>query len=71
MLKDTQILKNVNSDDRVIIKDYINGWIVADDTAKNLLDKSNCFVCRVQHTIYRNQDRGEASLRLRDLSQGI
>ena len=39
MLKDTQILKNVNSDDRVIIKDYINGWIVADDTAKNLLDK--------------------------------
>jgi len=28
MLKDTQILKNVNSDDRVIIKDYINGWIV-------------------------------------------
>ena len=40
MLKDTQILKSVNSNNRVIIKDYINGWIVADDTAENLLNEN-------------------------------
>lgn len=40
MLRDTQILNKVNSGDRVIIRDYVQGWIVADDTAENLLDRS-------------------------------
>lgn len=38
MIKYTQILNKVNTGDRVIIRDYINGWIVADDTVENLLD---------------------------------
>lgn len=40
MLKYTQILNKVKSGDRVIIRDYINSWIVADDTVENLLDIS-------------------------------
>lgn len=39
MIKDTQILNKAKSGDRVIIRDYINGWIIADDTVENLLDK--------------------------------
>ena len=34
------ILNKVPCGDRVIIRDYLNEWIVADDIVENLLDKS-------------------------------
>lgn len=64
MLKDTQILKSVNSNDRVIIKDNINGWIVADDTAKNLLDKN---LYNQNYDVYKiGVERGCLLLEIRD-----
>lgn len=64
MLKDTQILKSVNSNDRVIIKDYINGWFVADDTAKNLLDKNLYYQ---NYDVYKiGVERGCLLLEIRD-----
>ena len=39
-MKERDILSKVSSGDRVIVRDYINGWIVADDIVKNLLNKS-------------------------------
>ena len=40
MIKDIQILMKVKSSDRVIIRHYINGCIIANDTVGNLLDRS-------------------------------
>jgi hypothetical protein len=64
MLKDTQILKSVNSNNRVIIKDYINGWIVADDTAENLLNEN---IYNQNYDVYKiGVERGCLLLEIRD-----
>lgn len=39
-MKERDILSKVSSGDRVIVRDYINDWIVADDIVENLLNKS-------------------------------
>ncbi len=64
MFKDTQILKSVNSNNRVIIKDYINGWIVADDTAENLLNEN---IYNQNYDVYKiGVERGCLLLEIRD-----